>query len=108
LRCGIQFTSFALGLALSTAVGTARADVTVTGTVDNLHVEAREAPILEVLEVLKKQFGIGYQYRDRPNWTVDGTFTGSLSSILPRLFRDKDYVFRIEPDHSMTLFILSP
>ena len=52
--------------------------------------------------------GIGYQYRVRPDSTIDGTFTGSLSSILPRLFRDKDYVLRIEPNHSITVFIMSP
>jgi hypothetical protein len=104
----VQFRSFALGLALSTVVRTAGAAVIVTGTVDHLDIEASQAPILEVLEVLKKQFGIGYQYRVRPDWTVDGTFTGSLSSILPRLFRDRDYVLRIEPNHSITVFILSP
>jgi hypothetical protein len=104
----IQPRSFAFGLALSAVIGTARAAVIVTGTVDRLDIEASQAPILEVLEVLKKQFGIGYQYRVRPDWTIDGTFTGSLSSILPRLFRDKDYVLRIEPNHSITVFIMSP
>jgi hypothetical protein len=102
------FRSFAFGLALSAVIGTARADVIVTGTLDHLRIEASQAPILVVLEALKKQFGIGYQYRVRPDWTIDGTFTGSLSSILPRLFRDKDYVLRIEPNHSITVFILSP
>jgi hypothetical protein len=103
----IQFRSLALGFALSTVVGAARADVIVTGTLDNLHIEASRAPILAVLEALKKQFGIVYRSRARPDWTVDGTFTGSLSSILPRVFRDKDYVFRIDAHHSMTLFLPS-
>jgi hypothetical protein len=56
----IQLRSFAFGLALSAIIGTARAAVIVTGTVDHLDIEASQAPILEVLEVLKKQFGIGY------------------------------------------------
>jgi hypothetical protein len=104
----IGFRSFALGLAFSAVVGAARADVVVTGTLDHLRIEASRAPILVVLEALKKQFGIAYRYRARPDWTVDGTFTGSLSSILPRVFRDKDYVFRIAPDQSMTVFLASP
>jgi hypothetical protein len=104
----IQFRSFALGLALSTVVGAARADVIVTGTLDHLHIEASRAPIVEVLEALKKQFGIVYQYRAGPDWTVDGTFTGSLSSILPRIFQDKDYVFRIDANHSVIVFFASP
>ena len=104
----IPFSSFALGLALSTVVGAAWADVTVTGTVDHLRIEARGAPIVEVMEALKRQFGIAYRYDARPDWTVDGTFTGSLSSILPRVFRNRDYIFRIEPNHSMTVFFPSP
>jgi hypothetical protein len=105
---GIAFRSFALGLAFSAVVGAARADVNVTGTLDHLRIEASRAPILVVLEALKKQFGIAYRYRGHPDWTVDGTFTGSLSSILPRVFRDTDYVLRIEPDQSMTVFLASP
>ena len=52
----VQFRSFALGLVLSTVVGTARADLIVTGTVDHLQIGARQAPILEILEALKKQW----------------------------------------------------
>ncbi len=104
----IQFRSFAFGLALSTLVGAARADVLVTGTLDHLRIEATQAPVLAVLDALKKQFGIAFRYHARPDWTVDGTFTGSLSSIWPRLFRDKNYIVRIEPDRSMTVFLASP
>ena len=43
-----------------------------------------------------------------PQWTVDGAFTVSLASVSPRVFRDQDYLFRIEPDHSMTVFFSSP
>jgi hypothetical protein len=73
-----QFRSFAFGLALSTVIGTARADVIVTGTLDHLHIEASQAPILVVLEALKKQFGIDYRYRVRSDWIIDGTFAGLL------------------------------
>ncbi|HZZ61317.1 MAG TPA: hypothetical protein VFE63_09105 [Roseiarcus sp.] len=105
----IEFRSFALGLALSAVVAAARADdVVVTGTLDHLRIEASGAPIIAVLEALKKQFGVAYRYRVRPDWTVDGTFTGSLSSVLPRVFRDRNYVVRIEPDQSMTVFLASP
>jgi hypothetical protein len=104
----IQFRSFAVGLALSTLIGAARADVLVTGTLDHLRIEATQAPVLEVLEALKKQFGVVYRYDARPNWTVDGTFTGSLSSIWPRLLREKNYIVRIAPDRSMTVFLSSP
>jgi hypothetical protein len=108
LSVGVQFRCFALALALSTVVAAARADVVVTGTLDHLRIEAGRAPILVVLEALKKQFGIAYRYQGRLDWTVDGTFTGSLSSIWPRLFRDKDYIVRIEPDRSLTVFLASP
>ena len=103
-----EVRSFAFALAFSSVAGAARADVIVTGTLENLHIEASNAPIVEVMEALKKQFGIAYRYRVPPDWTVDGAFTGSLLSILPRVFRDKDYIFRIEPDHSLTVFFPSP
>jgi hypothetical protein len=38
------FRSFAFGLALSAVIGTARADVIVTGTLDHLRIEASQAP----------------------------------------------------------------
>jgi hypothetical protein len=104
----IRLRSFAVGLASLAAVGAARADVIVSGTLDQLHIEANRAPIVDVLEALKQQFHIVYQYRARPDWLVDGTFSGSLSSILPRLFRDRDYAFRINADHSVIVFIDSP
>jgi hypothetical protein len=104
----IQFRTFAFGLALSTLVGAARADVLVTGTLNHLRIEATQAPVLAVLDALKKQFGIDFRYRARPDWTVDGTFSGSVSSIWPRLFREKNYIVRIAPDRSMTVFLASP
>ena len=98
-----------LGLALSTVIGPARAeDVIVTGTLDHLHIEASRAPIVEVLAAIKHKFGIVYEYRARSNWTVDGAFSGSLSSILRRLFRDKDYAFRIDANNSVVVFVVAP
>jgi hypothetical protein len=64
-----------------------------------LHIGANQAPVLAVLKALKKQFGIGYRYRVRPDWTIDGTFTGTLSSILATLLRDKELRF---PDRAQS------
>jgi len=80
----------------------------VTGTLDHLHIEASRAPIVEVLAAIKHKFGIVYEYRARSNWTVDGTFSGSMPSILRRLFRDKDYAFRIDANNSVVVFIVAP
>jgi hypothetical protein len=44
----IQLRSFAFGLALSAVIGTARAAVIVTGTVDRLDIEASQAPIVSI------------------------------------------------------------
>jgi hypothetical protein len=104
----IQLRSFALALALSTIIGAARADVIVSGTLDHLHIEAKQASIVEVLEALKKKFGIVYQYRAHADLTVDGAFTGSLSAILPLIFRGKDYAFGIDADNSVTVYVVSP
>jgi|SRR5271165_5451082 len=104
----IRLWSFALAFGLSTIIGAARADVIVRGTLDHLTIEAKQAPIIEVLEALKKKFGITYQYRAHADLTVDGAFTGSLSSVLPRIFRDNNYVFRIGPDNSVTVYLVSP
>jgi hypothetical protein len=104
----IRLRRFALGLALSTVAGASRADVIVSGTFDHLHIEASKASIVEVLEALKHKFGVVYQYRARSDWTVDGAFSGSLSSVLPRIFRDKDYAIKIDADNSVTVFVASP
>ncbi len=104
----IQLRSLALGLALSAAIGAARADVIVSGVLQDLRVEADQAPIAEVLEALKQRFGIVYQSRARLDWTVDGVFYGPLSSVLPRILRDKDYAFQIAADNSVIIFVVSP
>jgi hypothetical protein len=104
----IQFRGLALALALSTVTVAARAEVIVSGTLDDLHIEANRAPILEVLDALKQRFGIVYQYHARPDWIIDGSFSGSLSSILPRIFRDEDYAYRIDANNSLIVFMVSP
>lgn len=104
----IRLRSFLLALAFSATAGTARADVSVSGSPASLHVEANNAPIVEVLEALKRQCGMVYDYRGSPNWAVDGTFSGSLPSILSMIFQGKDYAFRIGPDNSVVVFMLAP
>ena len=103
----IPLPSLSLALALSGVVGAARGDVVVTGTLDHLQIEANQAPIVEVLEALKSKFGIAYQYRAGPQWTADGVFSGSLSTILPQIFRNKNYAYRTGADNSVTVFFLS-
>lgn len=103
----IRLRSLVLVVALATGPA-ASGEVLVTGALDRLHVEAKQARVSEILDVLQRKFGLAYEFRARSDWIVNGVFSGPFTAILPRILRGANYVYRISADNSVTIFFLSP
>ena len=94
MRTQSQFlTVFICGL-LSTAPTFAQAETRVAGEPMSLRVEAQNATLQEVLAALRSSFGLKYRISTDLNRSVDGTYSGSLREVIPRLLDGYDFFLR--------------
>jgi hypothetical protein len=84
----------------------ARAEVAITGTSNEVRVEAHGAPIEELLSDFHDKFGLSYgNLAPLDHKAVNGTFRGSLLSVLTRLLKDYDHVLKIDNGHISLVLI---
>lgn len=72
----------------------AQAAVRVSGTRAAVRIETDNSSLRDVLEALRKSFGIRYHGADGLNDPVSGTYSGSLQRVLSRLLREHNFVMR--------------
>lgn len=84
----------------------ADAKVAVTGNVDAVRVQARDASTAEVFIALNRAFGLQYRASIVLNQPINGTFEGSLSQVLSRLLDRYNFVVINEP-HNFQVLVLS-
>ena len=72
-----------------------RAEVRISGQMDALKVEAREASVEEVLAALRASVNLQYRTSDALNRVMTGTYNGSLQRVVARLLEGRNYVMRI-------------
>ena len=101
LALAIWLASLMFGLALPV-----HAEVHVSGVVDALTVETREASVEEVLSALRASFDLKYRTSDALNRLVSGTYTGSLQRVVARLVDGQNYVMRLSPSGGVEIFVL--
>jgi hypothetical protein len=70
----------------------ASAEVIITGTPDQVRVEATNATLEELLSGLGDKFGLSYRIGKSLDDKIEGTYTGSLTSVVRRLVRNYDFV----------------
>ena len=70
----------------------ASAEVIITGTPDQVRVEATNATLEELLSGLHDKFGLSYRIGKSLDDKIEGTYTGSLTSVVKRLVRNHDFV----------------
>jgi len=101
-RYGIRLRTLApaacLAVLMQALSQPACAEVRVSGKSDALIVEAREAPIKQVLERLRTTLKLNYRVAGSLDRVVTGTYTGSLQRVLSRLLADYNYVMRSSAD----------
>jgi hypothetical protein len=75
-----------------------RAETIVTGSADAVRLDARNAPLSEVLDVIAGKFKVQYQTKIALARPVNGTFRGQLGRVLSRLLDGYDHVVKSGPD----------
>jgi hypothetical protein len=76
----------------------ARADVRVGGDIAAVRVDANQAQISEVMSALRAPFNVRYRTSIPLDGVINGSFTGSLGSVLARLLEGFNYVVKTERD----------
>ncbi len=100
--CGIFSLAGAL-LLLGTVAS--NAELRISGSRDSLSIEARHAPLKEILKALGKSFGVKYNAESGLEQAISGTYRGPLQRVLSRLLVGHNYVIRSSPS-GMDIIIL--
>jgi hypothetical protein len=74
-----------------------RAETSVSGKTDAIRVEARDAPVQEVLETLSENFGLQYRSATALTRRLTGTYEGSLHQVVRRVVAGYDFVIKVGP-----------
>ncbi len=74
----------------------ARAEVRIAGAADAIQVEARDAPLEEVLSALRANFGLRYRSGATLDRRVSGIYEGPLQRVVSRLLEGYDFVLKSE------------
>jgi hypothetical protein len=76
-----------------------RAEVRIAGGPDAVQVEARDAPIEEVLAALGTSFGLHYRGTGSLNRRVTGTYKGPLQSVVRRVLEGYNFTLKTNADN---------
>jgi len=75
----------------------ARAQVSVDGSPDAVHVEAHDVPLQEVLAALQAKFNLHYRSDDALETPKTGIFDGSLQRVTARILDGYDFAMKVTP-----------
>jgi hypothetical protein len=88
----------ASGIMLCTLISCAapaRSEVSVRGTVEEVRIEAQQAPLPEVLSALGATLGVRYSsWIELDEVMVAETYSGTLEDVLRRMLKGLNYVIR--------------
>ncbi len=73
-----------------------RAEVRIAGVADAVRVDARDAPIEEVLAALGQSFGLRYRSTASLDRKVTETYEGSLPRVVRRLLEGYDFILKTQ------------
>ncbi|MGA7994412.1 MAG: hypothetical protein WCA28_05820 [Bradyrhizobium sp.] len=75
----------------------ARAQVSVDGRPDAVHIEARDATLREVFDALQMKFGLRYRTDDALDARKTGVFDGPLPRVTARMLDGYDFAMKVTP-----------
>jgi hypothetical protein len=84
---------------------TARAEVRVEGTVQDVRISAKDAAIADVLAAVQARFNFRYRSRIPLDLVASGTYSGSLRRVIDRLLDRYDHVITVNPDGVTAIII---
>jgi hypothetical protein len=98
----------AILLAVLLQVHPAGAEVRVTGQLDAVSIEVRDAPIEDVLVALGQSFGLQHRSAAPLARRISGTYKGSLSRVLRRVLDGYDFVLKSDSERLEVVVIGAP
>jgi len=104
-----QFVSATIFAALLAAqsVSAARAEVRVSGSMDAVTVEAKNAPFATVISTLNKRLDTRISVHPAVSRQITGTYSGSVRNVLSRMLGGYNYILSANGGH-FKLTILAP
>jgi hypothetical protein len=81
-----------LGAALGVAPAPVLAEMQVSGTPNAVRIEARDAPLEEILAALNRAFGVHYQLSVNLDKPLSGTYEGSLPKVLTGILNGYNFI----------------
>jgi hypothetical protein len=97
-RSLIHMLAIASGMLAAGSGKAAYADLLIMGEPDAIHIEAREAPLRQVLDLMQAKFNLHYRTDDALDSPVTGIFNGQLRRVAVRLLEDYDFVMKMTPE----------
>ena len=85
-----------LGAGLAIGPAPALAEMDVRGTVEAVRIEARDAPVQDILAALDRTFGMHYQLLVNVDKRLSGTYVGSLSRVLARILDGYNFILKTD------------
>jgi hypothetical protein len=96
-----------LGAALTVAPAPVLAETQVSGTPKAVRIEARDAPLEEILAALNRAFGVHYRLSVNLDKRLTGTYEGFLPQVLARILNG--YRFGLYKDNgAMAVIVAGP
>jgi hypothetical protein len=81
-----------LGVALAIAPSPVLAEIQVSGTPEAVRIDARDAPLDEILAGLSRAFGVHYQLSVNLDKRLSGTYEGSLPQVLRGVLNGYNFI----------------
>jgi hypothetical protein len=97
-----------IALLLAILLSPARAEVRVEPSPDGVRVDADDAPLIEVFEVLSEKLEFSYPETVELDRMVTGSFAGNLTEVVGRLLYGYDYVAQVSPSGALTIIWIRP
>jgi hypothetical protein len=85
-----------LGAALAIAPMPVLAEMQVRGSPDAVRIEARDAPVEEILAALSRAFGLHYQLSTNLDKRLSGTYVGPLRRVVTRILDGYNFILKTD------------
>src|SRR5262245_1567071 len=85
-----------LSAAAAIAPTPALAEMQVRGSPDAVRIEARDAPVEEILAGLSRAFGMHYQLSTTLDKRLSGTYVGSLRRVVTRILDGYNFILKTD------------
>jgi hypothetical protein len=85
-----------LGAALVLAPTSVLAEMQVRGSPEAVRIEARDAPVEEILAALSRSFGMHYQLLAKLDKRVSGTYAGPLPRVVTRILDGYNFILKTD------------